>query len=290
MHSMTGFGAGSAPWGQGRITVDVRTVNHRFLEVRVNAPSELHRVEHAIERMARDRLSRGFCTVSVSFESCGVRSVAINKEALKAHLASLEKIGKEIGIGLADLIPLAEFAPDLYSTTNEQCGESLDKSVMEALKEAVKNLISMRASEGDSMAAEISKLLTDVESKTAKLESMRESLGKSAAAKMRKRLEALLQSAEVDFDSGRIEVEIAILADRIDITEELVRLKSHVERARTLLNDTEPVGRRMEFLLQEMVREANTIGSKSQASEVSHAVVEMKADLEKMRELVQNVE
>ena len=290
MRSMTGFGTGSASWGQGRVAVDVRTVNHRFLEVRVNAPAELNRFEHVIGRRVRERLSRGFCTVNAFIEGGGVRSTEVNTEALKVHLASLARVGEEASIRLVDLIPVLQSAPDLFSPAADTCLEALEGAATAAFNEAIDNMISMRESDGGSMGVEISKLILEVERKADSLESMRESLGKSAFSRPQKRLEELLKGVDVEVDTGRIEAEIAVLADRLDITEEIVRLRSHVEHAGKLLDESGPVGRRMEFLLQEMVREANTIGSKSQDADVSHIVVDMKADLEKMRELVQNVE
>jgi uncharacterized protein (TIGR00255 family) len=290
MRSMTGFGRGGAPFGEGTLVVELKTVNHRFLEIRCRAPRELVAAEAQLERLARSRLSRGHCTIALSLDASGGGTARLDTRAVVAHLEELRRVADQTRVPLADLVPLLATAPDLYSAPAFEEPAALAAAVDAAFAEAAARLVAMRESEGRAMH-------DDIEARLGGLRRGVEDLGRLAAgcaatllARTRQRVAALLADGALALAPGRLEEEVALLADKADVSEELTRLVSHCDQIAALLAAPEPVGRRLDFLIQEMGREANTVGAKAASAELSHAVVEFKAELERIRELVQNVE
>lgn len=290
MRSMTGFGMGSAPLGGGRLVLEIKTVNHRFLEIRCRSPRELAAAEPLVERLVRAALNRGHCTVGLTFEASSGGIAKLDGRALAAHLAELQAVAEKTGVPLSSLVPILTTAPDIYSLPVFDDPEALARAVEAAFAPAIGRLVAMRESEGRAMAAELSSRLTELRVALRSLAELAERHASSLLSRMRLRVSALLEDSGAALETGRIESEVALLADKADISEEIARLKSHCDQMSHLLADSEPVGRRLDFLIQEMGREANTAGSKAAFAELTHVVVEFKAALEKMRELVQNVE
>jgi uncharacterized protein (TIGR00255 family) len=294
---MTGFGRGVAERGQTRATVDVRAVNHRFLDLKLRgalAPS----LEDAISTRVRGAIERGAVTVSVHLVREGSGGTRIDQAAAHAAHQQLTELARVLGTAGPDLaLVLAQ--PGVVVETETDSREDGDSpAVLAALDAALAQLTAMREGEGKALARDLLARLDE-------LAALRESLAKLAAdiperiqRRLSQRLERLLQDEAADkgsdaagwLDPGRLAQEVALLADRADVTEELVRLASHLEQARALVTGKAAAGRRLDFLVQEIGRELNTIGSKSAATEISSAIVEAKAVLEKVREQVQNVE
>ncbi len=290
MRSMTGFGRGSADFGDGRVILEIKTVNHRFLEIRSRAQRELIAGEAFIEPLLRSRLGRGYCTVNLFYEGDLGGSTVIDQGALKNHLKSLIEVGEEFELCLADLIPTLAGAPDIFITPRPADEEALKAAVERAFEEAISGLLKMREAEGSAMAEDFfarCKVLTE---STADIATLAESWPKLALERTRERINTLLTDIKSELDVGRVEAEAALLVDRADITEEITRLRSHMEQLASLTETAEPVGRKAEFLIQEIGREVNTIGSKAALDEIPPLVIKMKTELEKVRELVQNIE
>ena len=290
MHSMTGFGSGKAELGDGYVVLEMRTVNHRFLEVRTRAPRELLAGEAMVERLLRQRLHRGYCLVNLWYEGSLGGSTAIDRGALKSHLESLVEVGADKELCLTDLIPVLAGAPDIFTTPRVEDEETLEKAIETAFEQAVEGLIAMRASEGEAMTSELRALSKGLEKRVKELKKLSASWPGIAFKRLKERLAALLADGDIEMSSGRLEAEAATLADRADVAEEVTRLESHIGQLNATIGSPKPMGRKIEFLIQEMGREANTVASKTAIPEVSTIVIDIKTDLEKMRELAQNIE
>jgi uncharacterized protein (TIGR00255 family) len=290
MRSMTGFGIGSAPLGNGRLVVEIKTVNHRFLEIRSRVPKELAAAEPQLERLVRSRLSRGHCTIALTLDASAGGTARLDAPALESYLDELRRVSSKTGVPLADLVPLLATAPNLYGAPFFDEPEALSCAVDAAFAEAASKLMSMREVEGRAMCADISARLDGMRLAVDDLKRLAAGYAATILTRTRAKIAALLADGDIALETGRIEAEVALLADKADINEEITRLASHCVQMAQLLESPEPIGRRLDFLIQEMSREANTIGAKASFAELTHAVVEFKAELEKIRELVQNVE
>ncbi len=289
MNSMTGFGTGEASLGPGRVVVDIRSVNNRHLDVRVRVPAEMADQSLFLEQRARERLTRGRFELTVRYDGPALMP-HLDADRVRTVYRELERIRDELAPGTD--IPLTAIIgmPELYAAPASVGHAATQEALARALDDAIPSLDEMRRREGDSLAAELkSRLSACRRLHSAVRDRVPETL-RAAEARLRARIARLSSDSGATLDAGRLEAEIAVLADRTDITEELVRLDSHFSQLAALLDSSEPVGRRLDFLMQEMAREANTVGAKSQDAELSHLVVELKSDIERMREQVQNVE
>ena len=290
MRSMTGFGVGDAALSGGRLSVEIRAVNHRYLDVRVRAPSQLPDLASAVETIARDRLTRGRFDVTVRLEGAVLGAVVLHEERARSVFAALVKLRDELAPGVEVPLSLLGGVPDLFVPSIEQAGDEVRASLSTAFDVALESLDAMRLREGLALGDDIVRRLVTVRKLAQSVSERAPLVVEVYKRKLKERAERLRLSSDVDVDSGRLEQELALFADRVDICEELTRLESHTSHFETLLVSSDAVGRRLDFLLQEMAREANTIGSKSQDAGIAHAVVELKAEIERMREQVQNVE
>jgi uncharacterized protein (TIGR00255 family) len=290
MKSMTGFGTGDAPLGFGKVAVEARSVNHRYLDVRVRLPPELVDRSLFLEQRAREKLSRGRLDVSVRYEGPPARATRLDLERARAAYRDLAALRDELAPGTELPITAVVGLPDVFVATPAFGVDSADGALAAALDQAIGHLELMRAEEGIARKRELVLRLGTCRTLHARVVDRSVDAVKSAEARLRTRVSRITSQAGVSLDPGRLEGEIALLADRSDITEELVRLDSHFAQAETLFEAGDPCGRRLDFLIQEMAREANTIGAKSQDAELGHLVVELKSEIERMREQVQNVE
>jgi uncharacterized protein (TIGR00255 family) len=299
---MTGFGVGTAALGQGSIAVEVRAVNGRFLDVRVRLPQELSDLTATVEGEARKRLSRGRCDITIRSEGNIILTPSMDKErARRAYLALLE-LRDELAPGAEVPFAMLSSVPELFRAGDASHLDSAKSAIALALGAALDDLALMRQKEGDAIFVDLAGRLASVrsliEQVAARAPEMAEIMAKKFCERLG-RLGAAVSGAaanagdsvrEVTIDPSRIEQELVLLVERSDIAEELTRLASHVTQMTAYMQEDEPLGRRLDFLLQEMAREINTIGAKSQDLRTSHAVVELKAEIERMREQVQNVE
>ncbi len=296
MRSMTGFGVGEAPLATaenpsaGRLTVEIRAVNHRFLDLRVRVPSQLPDLMSAVETIARERLTRGRFDISVRVDGASLGATVIDRDRARSIFRSLLELRDELAPN--ETVPLSMLAavPDLFVPSLERELDVLRAAVGVAFDAALKSLDAMRLREGLALGDDLVRRLATIRRLSRSISERSPQTLDAYKKRLKDRAEKLRLASDVEIDAGRLEQEVALFADRIDIAEELTRLESHTMHFESMLVGAEAVGRRLDFLLQEMAREANTIGSKSQDVGIAHAVVELKAEIERMREQVQNVE
>jgi uncharacterized protein (TIGR00255 family) len=297
---MTGFGVGAAPLDGGRINVEIRAVNGRFLDVRVRLPQELTDLTAMVDAEARKWLSRGRCDIGIRTEGNVFPGPTIDKERARAAYRALVELKDEITPGADVPFAMLSALPDLFVPARSSSLTAAEKAVRTALAAALDDLDLMRKKEGRAIAEDLSRRLDLVRELMNGIAARAPELVQAQARRLRERLariSAIVADApspgegrELSLDSARLEQEIVLLLERSDISEELTRLASHVEQMGAYLPDDEPLGRKLDFLLQEMAREINTIGAKSQDLRIAHLVIELKAETERMREQVQNVE
>lgn len=284
MRSMTGHGRASADSAAGRLVVEVRTVNHKGLDVKVRLPRELAAAERAVTSAVRAALERGRVDVSCELERAHGARVTVDDDALAALVTEVRRVGAALqvlpGITEGDLLRAA------LSLQRDVAGASEHDAVVDATARALAELQADRAREGAALARVLEERVARIAALAAALRERADGAPARAAEKLRARLGELA----VDLDAARLAQEAAVLADRLDVTEELERLTLHVAHARALLASPEPAGRKLDFLCQELLREANTSGSKLQDAAAAHVVVELKSEIERLREQVQNVE
>jgi uncharacterized protein (TIGR00255 family) len=287
---MTGFGLGEVPLSHGKLEVEIRGVNHRFLDVRVRVPRELADLTGFLEQVSRERLTRGRYEVAMRVEGTSLTLPVLDRERARAAYAALCDLRDEIAPGSE--VPLSVLAtiPDLFAYSAERETERVRDATRAAFDLAVVALDAMRLREGTALREDLARRLAHIRRIAGDIAKRSPDVLESHRKRLRERAERLRTSVEMDVDTPRLEQEIAMFAERSDISEELTRLESHVAQFSALVDGEEAIGRRLDFLLQEMAREANTVGAKSPDAPISHAIVEVKAEIERMREQVQNVE
>jgi uncharacterized protein (TIGR00255 family) len=295
IHSMTGFGNASFTVDSGAFELDVRSVNYRHLDVRVRLPRSLASLEADFRARIQERFARGRfdCRVATPEGVAPTPRLEIDVAAARGYLGAARELVREEGVSgelsVADLLALpgvARLAEPDFS------GDALHRAAAAALDAALDDLGAMRSAEGEVLACDLLARVDRVAEFADALEQRSGLVQESVRERLRKRARQLESETGV-LDEARLHQEIVIAADRFDISEEIVRLRSHVDQFRTLLGagaPGSPVGRRLEFLLQELGREANTIGSKGSDAPIAHTVVELKTEFERLREQVQNVE
>jgi len=285
--SMTGYGKSSG----GGYTVEMRSVNHKFLDVSVKMPREVLALEARLKKAAGDRLSRGRVDVFINRDPGvgGGRNYSLNREAADQYVSLLRELKDSFGLdGEVDLGLLASFREIV---TEDEASEDLEDvwtGLSRGVNEALDSLAAMRAEEGSTLYGDILSRADSLLGMVDAIEARSPEVVKAYAERLRERVAELAEG--VGLDEARLAQEVALMAERSDITEEVVRFRSHISQLRDMLDSDGPVGRKMDFLMQELNREANTMGSKSPDTEIAHTVVEIKAELEKIREQVQNVE
>lgn len=290
MRSMTGFGLGEVPIESGKLGVEIRGVNHRFLDVRVRVPRELIDLAGFVEQMARERLVRGRYEVAVRLDGVALGAPTLDRDRARAAFRAFCELRDELAPGAEVPLSLLASIPDLFTSSVEREIDRLRDATRAAFDGAVRGLDAMRQREGTALRDDLIRRLERIAQLAKDIARRSPDVLEIHRRRLRDRAERLRTTADIEVDGARLEQEIAIFADRCDIAEELTRLESHSVQFADLLASGEAVGRRLDFLLQEMAREANTLGAKSPDAQVAHSVVEVKAEIERMREQVQNVE
>jgi uncharacterized protein (TIGR00255 family) len=291
---MTGFGRAKREAAGVTIEVEARSVNHRHLDLRIRLPQSLSERESSLRQHVQSALSRGKVDVVVSLVAEGAGStLEIDEEMAAGYVEASRRLQREYALeGALDVSSLMGLPGVTRLVETVADAESLYGPAGEAVATAIEALISMRATEGAALASELEGRLATIDELSARFEARAEEVVEVARQRLRKRAEQIQRDVGI-LDEARLHQEIVIAADRLDITEELVRLRSHVEQFRETLASAgpgAPVGRRLDFLLQELGREANTVGSKASDAPLAQDVVELKTELERIREQVQNIE
>jgi uncharacterized protein (TIGR00255 family) len=295
IHSMTGFGRAAGAIGPRYfVAVTAKSVNHRFLEASVRLPEYMWELEPMLRALASDTFSRGKVDVSVRVQRTQQPeyNVRINQQIANAVIPQLKTIAAELGLGHtfsgSDLLRV----PDLLQV--EPVESEIQDEEREALaalvREAFAQMTAMRQREGESLRADIASRLQSIRSLQDRLAAHREEVRNELLANYRQRVQEIAAQAGVDVVQDRIAQEVVIMVEKGDIAEELTRLTHHVEQIEKAIGGREPAGKKLDFLSQEMLREINTMGSKSRAASIRTLVVELKTEVERIREQVQNVE
>ena len=289
---MTGYGRARETRNSRDITVEVRAVNNRYLDCTVKMPRLYIFAEDALKRRVQRAVSRGKVDVFVTVDAsaAGATKVAVDRELAGQYAAALDELAGICGSTAYKVTPevLARFPDVLTVTKADEDLETVSADLCAVLDAALAAFNEMRGVEGARLAEDIGNRLSAIESYTGQVEARSPETVAEYRAKLTARMQEALQS--VTIDPQRILTEAAIYADKVAVDEETVRLRSHTAQLRTMLEATEPMGRKMDFLIQEVNREANTIGSKCGDVSIAQVVVNLKAEVEKMREQVQNVE
>lgn len=288
---MTGYGRAEKEINGKRIVIEAKSVNHRYLEVNVKVFAKSYALEEAVRQAVKERFSRGYFEVSVSASSNGSSSqtVVVNEPLLAGYMKAAGELSKRYGVEYPPSFGELVSVKDMFMVAAEEAQlDDIVQPLLEPVAQALDQLMNVRRAEGDCA-------LSDVKNRFSIIKSHLEVVvteGESSAAERLERLRARLAKlvSEVAMDETRLAQEAAILADRSDISEEMERIRSHMSQLDALLDSGEPVGRKLEFFLQEINREVNTMGSKSASPAITLRVVEMKSEMEKIREQAQNLE
>jgi uncharacterized protein (TIGR00255 family) len=288
---MTGYGRGEAARKGISVAIELRSVNSRFLEVTTRLPRSLSLRENEIKEIVRKKISRGKVNllVTVEREKDGQLPLAINATAAREYYKLLNKLRKTVKLKESvKLEHLLRFSEVLEQPVLDGADEDEWEVVQKALDNALDDLAQMRRNEGEELKKDFQERLAVIEQTLGRIEILSKEQVPTERTRLRERIQQILDNQTVD--ENRLEMELALMADRLDVTEECVRFRSHNKFFLLALDDKEPAGRKLNFLVQEMNREANTIGSKSSASEIAHLVVGVKEELERIREQLQNIE
>lgn len=290
MHSMTGFGRASVQCDGRELTLEIKSVNHRFLDIAVHLPRVMAFAEDELKRMLSARFSRGHLEVFLTYRNTrrDAKKIEIDERLLEQYVLAFraaEKWGVKGEISAETLLKMPEV---LNITAQEEDHDAVLLLLEKAAQEACGQLLSMRRAEGDRLKQDLSEKLDCVERCVAFIAEKAENAAQELYKKLFARLQELL--GELPVDEQRLAQELAIYADRIAIDEEIVRLRAHTASMRAYMEQDEPLGRKLEFILQEINREINTIGSKAMNADIQASVITVKGELEKLREQIQNVE
>ena len=289
--SMTGYGRARETLNGRDITVEVRSVNNRYLDCTVKMPRSYVFAEDAIKSRVQKAISRGKVDVFVTIDTTAadVSVVAVNEPLARSYYEALMKLKETFSLdGEITPMSLAKFPDVLAVTRAEEDLETVAADICAVLEQALQAYNAMRAVEGGKLAEDIGNRLTNIENFTTKVEERSPQTVAEYRARLTNKMNEVLQSTTID--ESRILTEAAIFADKIAVDEETVRLRSHIAQLRAMLQDSQPVGRKLDFLIQEVNRESNTIASKCNDVSIAQVAVGLKAEVEKMREQVQNIE
>lgn len=289
LRSMTGYGKGAASGENFSVTVDLRSVNNRNLDIHWRAPQDLAPLEISIKKQVQAAVSRGRVDVTINLTQTSNVAYELNRPLIKGYLEVLKAMRDEFGLaGEADLATIARLPNVLITPANSSLSDEVIQGIDEAMTQALTALVAMRAVEGHELQKELISRIDRIEGHVSQIESGASGIVDQYRDKLRKKITELLDRSYVD--ETRLAQEVAYLAERSDISEEIARLKSHLAQLRELLSGDGEIGKKLDFLLQETNREANTILSKSAELSICDAAIEIKTEVEKLREQAQNVE
>ena len=288
--SMTGYGRANVSKNEREYQIEIKSVNHRYLDVSVKMPRQLSYLEEIIKKEISTTVKRGKIDVFVTFEnnSAEGKEIKINRELAKAYIDELRNLAETEEI-LAD-IQVTEITkyPDVLNIQNSQDDETIKEEVIETIKIATENLVQMRETEGIKISEDLTERLDKIQSKVTEISKLSTGLIEEYIVKLEERIKEILKNQEID--KSRLAQEVVIYADKCSIEEEVTRLNSHISQFKALLDSNEAIGKKLDFIVQEMNRETNTIGSKANKLEITDGVIDIKTEIENIREQVQNIE
>ena len=291
--SMTGFGRCEAEINGREITVEVKSVNHRYFEFSCRTPRGYGFLDDKLKSYVNSRVSRGkidmFVTIGANDEAPS--EVTVNHQLVSGYINAMKEISDTYGVeNDVTVVSLSRF-PDVFTVHKPaEDEEQITNDVLSVAKTALDSFIAMREAEGEKMKADILSRANTILSIVGEIEERSPQTVAEYEERLLERIKQTLEDYEVEIDEQRVLTEVAVFSDKVAVAEETVRLRSHFEQLNKFLEYDEPVGRKIDFIIQEMNREANTIGSKVQDAVLAHKVVDIKSEIEKIREQVQNIE
>ncbi|QUH20897.1 YicC/YloC family endoribonuclease [Alkaliphilus sp. B6464] len=290
--SMTGFGRGDSQVGDKCFQVELKSVNHRYMDVSIKLPKKFTYLEESIRKVIKSNIQRGRIEAYITYESIGESdiNVAVDMPLAKEYLKALLRIEEELAIKTDVTTSVIARFPDVIKVEKKEENEDeIWQCLQEALNNALNQLVIMRQEEGDKLQVDLLKRLNKTRDFVAQIKDRSPIIVQEYRQKLIERIKEILDE-EFSLDDNRVAAEVALFADKSNITEEIVRLYSHINQFSNTLQEDDAIGRKLDFLLQEMNREANTIGSKANDLIIANLVINIKSEFEKMREQVQNIE
>ena len=288
--SMTGFGKYNEIRNEREYQIEVKSVNHRYLDISVKLPRQLSYLEEIIKKEVSKKIKRGKIDIFVTFNNNSQegRELRINKKLAKTYIEKVKEISEEesilSNINVVEILKL----PDVLNMKYNQEDEQIKQEAISVLQVAIEQLLNMRKEEGKKIYDDLMRRIEAIESKIIKISEKSTGLIQEYVVKLEGRVKEILQTEEID--KSRIAQEVVIYADKSSIEEEITRLRSHISQFRNLLQSDETVGKKLDFIIQEMNRETNTIGSKANCLDITNNVIDIKTELEDIRERIQNIE
>lgn len=288
--SMTGYGKANISKNSREYQIEIKSVNHRYLDISIKMPRQLSYLEETVKKEIATKVKRGKIDVFVTFENNSLegRTIQINTELAKAYVDELKKLAEKENL-LADIQvnDIAKY-PDVLKLQNNQDDDTIKEEMLETVRNATTSLVQMRQIEGGKIAQDLLVRLNYIQAKVKEISQFSTGLIEEYVVKLEERVKQFLKEGEID--KTRIAQEVVIYADKCSVEEEITRLNSHIEQFKTLLDSEGTVGKKLDFIIQEMNRETNTIGSKANNLEITNRVIDMKTEIENIREQIQNIE
>ena len=288
--SMTGYGKSTLATDSREYQVEIKTINHRFADINVKMPRVLSYLEEDIKKEILKQVSRGKIEVFITYSNSSSENneVKINMEIAKLYINELRSLAETEGLqSNIEVTEVAKF-PDVLKIKSNNDDEKIKEELLEVVKNATTNLVNMRTAEGEKIEQDLNNRINDIEAKTSEISKLSTGLIGDYVVKLENRIKELLKTEEID--KSRLAQEVVIYADKCSVEEEITRLKSHISQFRKMLENEGAIGKKIDFLIQEMNRETNTIGSKANNLEITNYVIEIKTQLEDIREQIQNIE
>lgn len=288
--SMTGYGKSNLSINSREYQVEIKTVNHKYIDTNIRMPRTISYLEEDIRKLITSKLKRGKVDISITFENYSKdgNDIRINTELAKVYISNLRKLAEEEN--LSSNIEVTEITklPDVLTIKSNLDEKQIKEEILQVVNDAINQLIDMRKNEGKRISEDILAKISQVEEKKDEIFTLSTGLIEEYVVKLEARIKEILRTEELD--KSRLMQEVVIYADKCSVEEEITRLKSHIGQLRSLIDSDEPSGKKMDFLIQEMNRETNTIGSKANNLEITNRVVDIKTILEDIREQIQNIE
>lgn len=292
IRSMTGYGKQSLNVDGREYQIEIKSVNHRYLDINIKMPKTLSYLEESVKKEISEKIKRGKVDVFITYENNSKegRNITINKELAKLYIEQLKELAEEEKISSnIEVMEIAKF-PDILTIKADEEDEKIKQEITQVTTEATNKIVEMKAIEGEKIAQDLLQRISKIENKIMEISSKSTGLIEEYVVKLEKRIQEILKTEEID--KSRIAQEVVIYADKCSIQEEITRLKSHIYQFRNLItnNQNETIGKKLDFIIQEMNRETNTIGSKANNLEITNGVIDIKTEIEDIREQIQNIE
>lgn len=288
--SMTGYGKSSLCINSREYQIEIKAVNHKYIDVNIKLPRIISYLEDEVRKYIISKIKRGKIDITITFENYGKdgNNIKINTELAKFYIESLKKLAEEENLSTEINVTEITKMPDVLTIKNDINEDEIKQELLQVLKEATDQLIEMRKKEGTKISVDILNKIDQIEIKTNEILGLSTGLIEEYVVKLEERIKQILKEKEID--QARLAQEVVIYADKCSIEEEVTRLKSHITQFKTLLDSDEAIGKKLDFIIQEMNRETNTIGSKANNLNITNNVIDMKTEIENIREQVQNIE